>query len=308
MNRTASASLRVMWNRLKALIAPTKEQAEVRVLEPYGFDASKGEWTTGHAPERRSRDRLTLATYNLWFDEHRWDERLAALLSLVRDCRPDVIGFQEVTPRSLERILAEDWLRRDFQVSDPDGSTLEPHGVLLLSRLPIRSLALCHLPSQKDRKLVLGELETADGCLCAGTVHLESSAPNILLRMKQLDRILPWLSKADDAVLMGDFNFDPRNTAEQSLIEPVYTDLWAALHGDEPGYTVDSMLNRMRFQHKGRHKRARFDRILLRSRRHSWAAESIRIIGTQPISPDQLDLYPSDHFGLVGEIVHPRDA
>jgi endonuclease/exonuclease/phosphatase family metal-dependent hydrolase len=251
---------------------------------------------------------LTLVSYNLWFGEYRWEERLAALLELVRDCRPDVIGFREVTPRCLERILAEDWVRRGYQISDVDGSTLEPHGVLLLSRLPMRGLALCHLPSQKDRKLLLGELETADGCFCAGTVHLESSPPNIPLRLEQLDRVLPWLSETNDGVLMGDFNFDPRDTAEQSLVEPRYMDLWSELHGDEPGYTVDSMRNRMRLQHKGQHKRARFDRILLRSRGGRWAPQAIRIIGTRPVSPEPPDLYPSDHFGLAAVIVQRRLA
>ena len=285
-----------------------EEQTELLVVEPHGFNAARGAWTPGLGPPPPVTDRLTLVTYNLWFGEHWWEERIAALLDLVRGYHPDVIGFQEVTPRCLERVLSEDWVRRGYQVSDVDGSTLEPHGVLLLSRLPMRGLTLCHLPSQKDRKLVLGELETADGCLCAGTVHLESSPPNILLRLQQLDRALPWLSRADDGVLMGDFNFDPRDAAEQSLIEPPYMDLWSELHGDEPGYTVDSTLNRMRFEHKGQHKRARFDRILLRSRGHHWAPESIRIIGTRPISPDQANLYPSDHFGLAGVIVPRRLA
>jgi tyrosyl-DNA phosphodiesterase 2 len=290
------------------MIASTQEQTELRLLEPQGFDPIKGAWAPGLGPPPRVADRLTLVTYNLWFGEHRWEERLTALLGLVRDCRPDVIGFQEVTPWCLEHVLAEDWVRRAYQVSDADGSTLEPHGVLLLSRLPIRDLALCHLPSEKDRKLVLGELETVDGCICAGTVHLESSPPSVLLRLEQLDRVLPWLSEADDGVLMGDFNFDPRDTAEQSLIEPRYRDLWPELHGDEPGYTVDTRLNRMRLQNKGLHKRARFDRILLRSRGCRWAPASMRIIGTGPLSPEQPDLYPSDHFGLAGVIVRRRLA
>jgi tyrosyl-DNA phosphodiesterase 2 len=290
------------------MIASSREQTELRVLEPHGFDASSRKWAPRIGPAPPIADRLTLVTYNLWFAEHRWEQRLAGLLGLVRGCRPDVIGFQEVTPRCLERILAEDWVRREYQVSDADGSTLEPHGVLLLSRLPIHDLTLCHLPSQKDRKFVLGEVETANGSLCAGSVHLESSPPNILRRLQQLNRALPWLSEANDALLIGDFNFDPRDRLEQSVIEPGYTDLWSELHGDEPGYTVDSIRNRMRFQHKGRHKRARFDRILLRSRMHRWLPESISTIGTHPISPNRADLYPSDHFGLAGVIVQPREA
>lgn len=241
-------------------------------------------------------------TYNLWFNEHRWQERSDALLRLARNCDPDIIGFQEVTPRHLARILAEDWVRREYQVSDVAGSTLEPHGVLLLSRLPVNSLALCHLPSHKYRKLMVGELETADGAMCVATVHLESSALSFAVRLEQLDRILPSLRATRHAVLMGDFNFDPRDRAEQSRIEPGYTDLWPALHSGQPGYTVDSALNEMRLLHKQRHTRARFDRILLRSAGSRWEPESIRIIGAQPISPADPQVYPSDHFGLVGVI------
>lgn len=273
-----------------------------RMLQPHGFDVSTGTWQSRHGPKPPLADRLTLVTYNLWFDEHRWQERIETLLGLVRNCDPDVIGFQEVTPPHLARILAEDWVRREYHVSDGVGFTLEPHGVLLLSRLPVRSLALCHLPSRKDRKLVVAELETADGSIRVGTVHLESSPLSLALRLDQLDKVLPSVRGTRHAVLMGDFNFDPRDQVEQSRIEPGYTDLWPSLHSGEPGYTVDSTLNRMRLLHKRRHTRARFDRILLRSAGPRWEPESIRIIGTQPISPADPQVYPSDHFGLVGVI------
>jgi len=281
-----------------------ERQSRVSILRPHRFDFSEGVWSEVSGPKRPAGERLTLVTYNLWFGEHQWEERIGALLRLVRECSPDVIGFQEVTPPHLQRILAEDWVRRDFQVSDVTGSTLEPHGVLLLSRLSIGSLALCHLPSRKDRKMVVGSLETEAGAICLGTVHLESSPLSLSVRLEQLDRVLPSLHGASHAVLMGDFNFDPRDQAEQSRIDTGYTDLWPALHRAEPGYTVDSLLNRMRFLHKWRHKRARFDRILLRSAAPGWVPESIRLIGTLPISPHHPDIYPSDHFGLVGVIVH----
>jgi tyrosyl-DNA phosphodiesterase 2 len=278
------------------------------MLQPHGFDASTGTWKARPGLRPPLADRLTLVTYNLWFNKHRWQERSDALLRLVRNCDPDIIGFQEVTPPHLERILAEDWVRREYHVSDVVGFTLEPHGVLLLSRLPVNSLALSHLPSHKDRKLVVGELATADGAICVGTVHLESSALSFAVRLEQLYRILPSMRGARHAVLMGDFNFDPRDQAEQSRIDPGYTDLWPALHSGEPGYTVDSALNGMRLLHKQRHTRARFDRILLRSAGPRWEPESIRMIGTQPISPDRPQVYPSDHFGLVGVISRRQGA
>jgi endonuclease/exonuclease/phosphatase family metal-dependent hydrolase len=285
-----------------------EDQAGVSILRPYRFDASAGTWVAGSAIERPGKGRLTIVTYNLWFGERHWEERIGALLGLVRQCGADVIGFQEVTPPHLERILAEDWIRRDYQVSDAVGDTLEPHGVLLLSRLAVSSLALCHLPSRKDRKMVVGMLEAGAGTIVVGTVHLESAPLSLPVRLEQLDQVLPSLHGAKNAVLMGDFNFDSSDRDEQSRIEPGYTDLWPALHTGEPGYTVDSVRNRMRLLHKQKHKRARFDRILLRSMAAGWEPESIRLLGTQPISAQCPDVYPSDHFGLVGVIARRRDV
>jgi tyrosyl-DNA phosphodiesterase 2 len=281
---------------------PTEQSYQLSTLTPYRFDPSSGTWEAGGAAVPLAVDRLTLVTYNLWYHEYRWEDRLAAVLRLVREAHPHVIAFQEVTQAHLTRILAEDWIRGQYQVSDASGVTLEPNGVLLLSRIPINSLVLCHLPSRKKRKMVLGELETGYGTLHAGSIHLESSPLNLPVRLEQLDRVLPSLHNTRHSLLMGDFNFDPRDQAEQSRIAPGYTDLWPVLHGAEPGYTVDSRLNEMRFFHKQRQKRARYDRILLRSADGCWQPESARIIGTQPISADRPLVYPSDHFGLLGVV------
>jgi tyrosyl-DNA phosphodiesterase 2 len=243
---------------------------------------------------------LKLVTFNLWFDEYRWEERLAAALGAIADCRADVVGLQEVTPRQLERILSTDWLRDRYQVSDASGETVQPHGAVLLSRLPMHALALCPLPSQKDRKLLVAEIGTRCGALYVGTLHLESSPENTASRLEQLDRVLPGLHGADQAVLMGDFNFDPMDLSEQSRIEGRYADLWPTLRGEEPGYTADSERNAMRFAHKQVHKRVRFDRILLRSAGAVWRPVSVDLIGTAPISAAHPEVYPSDHFGVCG--------
>jgi tyrosyl-DNA phosphodiesterase 2 len=279
------------------------EYPRVSVLQAHGFDPATGTWRPGVFIRSFTANRLTLVTCNLWFSEYRWRERIDALLKQVYECQPHVIGFQEVTPLRLERILDEDWVRRDYQVSDASGASLQPHGVLLLSRLPVSDLVLCHLPSRKHRKLVLGRLKTVNETICFGTVHLESSPMSRSLRLLQLDRVFSSLHEVRHAVLMGDFNFDPLDRAEQSVVERGFTDIGRVLHRGDPKYTVDSVCNQMRFRHKKRHERTRFDRILLRSPDAVWVPESVRLIGTQPISPNQPDVYPSDHFGLVGVIV-----
>jgi len=285
-----------------AMTTQTDSLPRVRLLEPRGFDPLAGIWRAGVGPTEPDRHSLGVLTFNLWFGEYRWEERIAAVLRLIERHRPDVIGLQEVTPENLERILADDWVRRRYRVSDATGETVQPHGVLLLSAVPLGSLALCHLPTEKDRKLLLAELETTCGPLYVGTVHLESSPASTGMRLEQLDRVLPVLHGAEQALLMGDLNFDPADRGEQSRIEPGFTDLWQALRREDPGHTVDSERNAMRYMHKQLSKRARFDRILLRSKGAVWRPISVDLIGTEAIAPEHPEVYPSDHFGLVGVV------
>jgi len=281
-----------------------KGSGRPRELTASRFDPSSGRWIATDRRPPTPVEQLSLVTFNIWFGEHRWRERLAHLLGLVARCEPDIVALQEVTPRQLEHILAAEWVRKDFLVSDVSGSTLRPHGVLLLSRLPIDHVALCRLPSRKDRKLLLASVDTGHGRISIGNLHLESSPDNQFLRLAQLKRVFSNQAAAKNALLLGDFNFDPRSKAEQSRLgRRHYTDLWSALSsGRGAGHTVDSSRNQMRFLQKRKHKHVRFDRILLRSVAPGWVPRSIRLLGTEPISPATPDTYPSDHFGLTAII------
>ena len=250
-----------------------------------------------------SRDRIALLTWNVWFGEFLWQERFAALLDIARACRPDIVALQEVTHRHLEQLLAVDWVRREFRISDITGSTLQPHGVLLLSRLPLRNLGLQELPSDKDRKMLVAEVGLGARSVCVGNLHLESSPQAAPVRLVQLDKILPRLQGAQRTLLMGDFNFDPVQLPEQARVDRYFRDLWAELRPDEPGFTEDTAINGMLLSSKGREKQVRFDRILLRSPVPGWIPASVQLIGTRPVTPRQPELFPSDHFGLAGSVV-----
>jgi len=272
-------------------------------LDAFGFVPSVGAWRTVETEPDVSRDRLVLVTYNVWFDEFLWRERFATLLGIVRDCDPDLIALQEVTPRHLQVLLSDSWVRREFRLSDITGETLQPHGVLLLSRVPLRGLGLRVLPSNKNRKLLVAELGMGVRSACVGNLHLESSASATTLRLAQLDEVLPTLQGAPHRLLMGDFNFDPAQKDEQARVDEHYRDLWGELRGGEPGYTEDTDINRMRLLHKNQPKQVRFDRILLRSSRPGWEPESIEMIGTRPIAEDRPEVFSSDHFGLAGSLI-----
>ncbi|MCF7984702.1 MAG: endonuclease/exonuclease/phosphatase family protein [Thiohalocapsa sp.] len=275
-----------------------------RHLRPFAYDPASEAWVPDGERPPADVDCLRVLTYNIWFSKHCRAERLAELLRVIESCRADVIGLQEVTPEQARGILAADWVRGEYQVSDAHGSTLSPHGVLLLSRLPLRRVAFCGLPSRKHRKLLLGTLALREGDLNIATVHMESSATSRLLRLAQIKhaRSAQARAGAEDAILMGDLNFDPRQQAEQTRIDAAYVDLWSELRAGEPGYSVDTKRNGMRLLHKRGHKCARFDRILLRSPANRWQPQSIQLVGTDPVSGAPGTLFPSDHFGLLATL------
>ena len=280
----------------------------MKPLEAFRFSPSVNAWRPVQEEHDRLLDRISLATYNVWFAEYLWRERFAGLLDTLRDWDPDLIALQEVTPRHLQHLLSLRWVRDHYRLSDVSGMTLQPHGVLLLSKLPVRNLAMRELPSNKHRKLLVADLGLGPRSVRLGNLHLESSPSATPIRMAQLDAVLPVLEAPTDRLLVGDFNFDPTQREEQATVDAHYQDLWTGLRPDDPGYTVDATLNRMRRLHKRQQKRVRYDRILWRSARPGWQPASVSVIGTVPIAPQRPDVFPSDHFGLAGSLVWVHDS
>lgn len=277
-----------------------------RPLTPSRYDAGSGRWRAlagPEEPERDEPDELRIASWNVWFGERAQRERAESLLDLLEREAPDLIGLQEVTPAFLALTLARPWVRARYAISDARGGTVAPYGVLLLSRRPLAGLALQELPTAMGRSLLAARLARREGPLTVATVHLESMRGNGETRAEQLEVILPALAQGgSDALLCGDMNFAPTDALEQSRVGPDWEDLWARLSPADPGFTSDTTRNRMTFLHKGREKHARIDRFFLRSPARTWAPREIRLLGTEPISPEQPEVFPSDHFGLLARL------
>lgn len=270
-------------------------------LRAAAFDPSANKWKSiDSATENVARNTLTLATMNIWFGDFYATERYHAISDFLADQQPDFIALQEVTQDSLHVFLRQRWLRRDYYVSDIDGRTLGDYGVTIFSRHPLESLRLIPLWSEMGRHLLVAKTTVNDKPFHLATVHLESTRAMVRWRGKQLIEIFAELVQTDNVTLMGDFNFCASWQEENSRLDPAFTDVWGHLRPDEQGFTVDTSINHMRYQIKGQHKQVRFDRVLLKSER--WSADSIDLIGTEPISPDDPDIFPSDHFGLLCEL------
>jgi len=226
---------------------------------------------------------ITLVTFILWFSEHKLDVRMKAIVELLQQSIPDVVALQEMkVPMLHQFFMGNEWLRQNYNFSDK--GTFANYAVVLLSRIPFSSLKIYPLPSELDRKLVLGEFHISGVPLSIGSSHLESYDDDIMIRKSQIETVFRILESSEHSVFMGDFNFSNQN--EEKNLPLTHTDVWTSLRPGEPGGTFG---------------KRRLDRILVNSSR--WRPMSIRMIGTEMIekadpNSEYGDVYPSDHFGL----------
>jgi endonuclease/exonuclease/phosphatase family metal-dependent hydrolase len=257
------------------------------------------------------RTRVRVLSYNVLADEVAVDRRIPALMRVMERARPDVLALQEVAPWFLDQMAAREWLR-SFEIAQIDGRLARPNGQLIASRLPTRATRSRRLPGEQGRTVLITHVELGAGeRLCVATTHMESYLDDGPIRAEQLDAIFAELAiERDDpevvaTVFCGDLNFGDGEQPDSAHLDPEFVDLWTALRPGDPGYTWN--IERSEMARAGSfvgEPSRRIDRILLRSR--TWRPKAIEIIGDQPVEPGDRSLFPSDHFGLVGEI--ERDA
>jgi poly(A) polymerase len=272
-------------------------------LSVHRFDARGQKWVplSGPVPDREPPAALTVVTYNVLFNLHdaaRFDtpERRGALLRQLKRANADLIALQEVTPSLLAEVLAQGWVRERYVASDsPEAETVTPYGLLLLSRVPLVKLAQHRFT--RDKRVLVGELDTAGGRLAVAVVHLMSDLAEggAELRLRQLDVLLDGIlgpasqQGTPDWLILGDFNFGDDGPVER-IAQAHMVDVWRALRPSEPGYTFDPARNPLAAQQSASGLSRRLDRILLRSSRSTWDARDIMLLGEQAPA--------SDHYGL----------
>jgi endonuclease/exonuclease/phosphatase family metal-dependent hydrolase len=258
--------------------------------------------------QEQPRSRVRVLSYNVLADELALDRRMPALMRTMDAAQPDVLALQEVAPWFLRWITGSGWLA-DFEIAQIDGLPARPNGQLIMSRLPTRATRARRLPGAQARTVLISHIELGpDESLCVATTHMESYLEDGPIRAQQLDVIFEELARERNdprvvaTVFCGDLNFGDGEQPDSAHLDPEFVDLWTALRPGQPGYTWD--IERSEMARLGSFvgvPSRRLDRILLRAR--DWQPGAIEIIGDQPVEPGERALFPSDHFGLVGEIV-----
>ncbi|AXK78276.1 endonuclease [Mycolicibacterium neoaurum] len=238
-------------------------------------------------------DRLSLATYNIWFNGLFARQRYEAIAAILAAEAPDVMVFQEVTEPALTVLLAQPWVRAHYSSAAVCGGRLGHYGMLLLSRIPVDRVSYTRLPSNLSRGYLTARYTIGGRAFTVVGLHLESGKAAAAVRDRQLRLVVDSVRSHANVAIMGDFNL---RDAENAILPADFADVWPMLRPDEPGFTEDTTINHMRYDMKDKHRHVRFDRVLLKA--DTWTAHSVQLLGREPVAPELPRIFPSDHFGV----------
>jgi tyrosyl-DNA phosphodiesterase 2 len=223
-----------------------------------------------------------------------FEKRVFEILRILRNSSADFVCLQEVTKRFVDIVCKDSWIRETYCVSDVDGSTVHPYGVMMMTKHNVEQFYnFAFEESMMDRSLLVA---VYDDQFAVSTSHLESLGYNMNARIEQLRLSTEVLQSIDHSVFCGDFNFCS-DWMENSHIPEDFKDIWPHLHPQDNGFTMPE---------SGRFSAWRPDRILLRSVQSSIIPLEITRIGETPLDYPEIPakersrcvLTPSDHQGL----------
>jgi len=293
--------------------------APVQPITPYCWDGNS--WIPA-PPERRAQPRapLSLATFNILHDASAWyvnaavtsDIRYTALLDHLKTIDADVLGLNEVTPRTLQLLLSCPFVRESYYVSESpelsNRSIRGVHGSVLFSKCPMSQLQLVQVGHGRSTA-VMGLLEHTDApplAVCSVHTHALQTARGRSIRLDQMQTVAAAAhSLCKNHVIMGDLNMHEPGE-DVILIKTKLLDLWTETRGSLAGFTFDPVRNCMIHRYiPGEKRRMRLDRILL-GEGALWAPRNVSIWGDQVIDSER-ELHLSDHFGLL-VVLEPTEA
>ncbi|GLW51134.1 metal-dependent hydrolase [Streptomyces sp. NBRC 14336] len=247
---------------------------------------------------------VRVVSWNLWWRFGPWRERQKAILEVLREQRPDLVGLQEVWAADGEN-LAE-WLAAELglhwtwapspapdrwrrRIADPSVDI----GNAILSRWPIEETEILRLPVPPDLDDGRLGLYARTGPVSFFTAHL-TSAPNACeVRRQQAAALAEFTDREGSVVLTGDFNAGP-GFPELLELRRCFRDAWEEATPSTPGETWD-WDPRLPYR-QGPRQTERIDFVHLAgpvTARHAHRA------GDRPVE----GVWPSDHAAVVADLV-----
>jgi tyrosyl-DNA phosphodiesterase 2 len=291
-------------NEIKFILPSLETKKNLIKFPTYKFSYELNKWIdTSTSIENNiiNNKLLSFISYNVWFENVNWKNRLDSLFNIFKQYSPDFICLQEVTDQFLKELIKEEFIKENYFFS---GNFQGGYDVLILSKYNTNFFNLKFDKNTKmGRNLLLMEIihsfdnKNLNNILIA-TSHFESLNSEEY-RKRQLKDSFEILNFSECAFLMGDFNFDSSWKNEEVNIDSKFNDCWF-LHKEK-----NKLNDNERFTMPANNYFSawRPDRILFKNGKNEnfLNLDYFEILGKDPIKQDEFDNIvktPSDHYGL----------
>ena len=252
------------------------------------------------ATETEQRHILKVLTYNIWDQQHYWQERLHAVIRTIKENAPDVVSLLDVNVQCLEvlnQTLSGQYIV--FEVFQIEGAE---KGIVLLCRrgtvkIPEGTTPYYYDYNSGEGRVIGVEIEILS---TGNRVHVlatkfDDHPDNDYIREEQFGVVKRVIKPLKQCIVMGDFNvYGSREGVEKALEQSKLTDTWIKL-GCPP---------RARYTYNGKRNTCVRDKRQLRASRVYFTdteqldIRSYCLLGLAPIS-EEVPIPPSCHYGVL---------
>jgi endonuclease/exonuclease/phosphatase family metal-dependent hydrolase len=241
---------------------------------------------------------VTVATLNLFNRDAEWERRFPLVVEQMLELRPDVIGFQEIdlmldqgmwiANRVNNRLMDRPRYRMKHAASP--GKLASVHGIGTMARIDCLEHEVLDLMSyERIAQRFVFSVEEAPFVLV--NTHLHHPPEATEERVQQLERITAWLDRDGrglPTVVLGDFNSYVHEPAV-AYMKSRFRSAYETAHGKEPDWTWTTPVNKWDNSPHGT-----LDYIYVSSQ---FQVMDAALAFDRP-SPEDPELYPSDHLGV----------
>jgi len=264
----------------------------------------------------------TVATLNLFNRDAEWERRFPLVVEQLLELRPDAIGFQEIdlmldqgmwiarrvnaalrkyrTAHPEESFRASEggaeWGLEGYRLrhAASPGKMASIHGIGTMARIECLEHEILDLMTH-DRIAQRLVLQVDGAPFVFVNTHLHHPPEATDDRVRQLERILAWLDRDDrglPTVVLGDFNSYVEEPAV-AFMKKRFRSAYETAHGKEPDWTWTTPVNKWDNSPHGT-----LDYIYVSP--HFKVLDAA--LAFNRASPDDPELYPSDHLGVWAKL------
>ena len=243
-------------------------------------------------------------TINLRHDADRWEQRRPLLIAQIAALRPDLIAMQEVSMRSpqaaqvrqgIEELTGEKYYLSQFNKVGQEGAR-EGLG-FLTRRQPLGFHEALDLgPGGRVAHRILMEVGPGSPVEFYNTHLHHEPHHDEAVRLVQVRQVLAWMAAShhQTRVLMGDFNAVP-GSSTIAAAGAEYASAHESYHGEEAEFTFPTPLV---LDPREQAIRRTLDYVF-------FTPSGLRVVNAAVVldrpSPDDDNLWPSDHCGVFAE-------